>query len=56
MKYLIEVRDAQDKNSTEPWSHFQACTELTLSMYLGDLADYLKKYDTVCEVRIIIEK
>ena len=56
MKYLIEVRDAQDKNSAEPWSYFQACTELTLSMYLGDLADYLKKYDTVCEVRIIIEK
>ena len=54
MKYLIEVKDSQDKDSKEPWSYFQACEDKDLALYLSELADYLKNYKTVTEVRIKI--
>lgn len=54
--FIIELKDERDKDSSEPWSHFDhARGGLELSEKLGELVLYLQKYP-VTEVRIRIEE
>lgn len=56
MRYLIEIMDKRDKDSLEPWSHFeQGEGRQQFHIAMTELESYIRQYPVI-EVRIKIEE